>query len=139
MGAGAFIFNEKGELLVVKPTYKNYWSIPGGVVDVDESPRHACIREVKEEIGIDITDVGFVAVDYLEDAEGKGENLQFTFYGGVLKNEQKVTIDNKEIGEYKFVSMDEAEKILGKNVAKRFSKCLNAIKDHKGIYLENGA
>jgi 8-oxo-dGTP diphosphatase len=39
-----------GRVLLVKPTYKNGWEIPGGYVDAGESPRAAAAREVKEEL-----------------------------------------------------------------------------------------
>lgn len=52
MGAGALFLDEAGRLLLVNPTYKPQWEIPGGVVEQDESPRQACIRAVKEEIGL---------------------------------------------------------------------------------------
>ncbi|MDR3558054.1 MAG: NUDIX hydrolase [Candidatus Pacebacteria bacterium] len=139
MGAGALIFNKNGELLIVKPNYKDYWSIPGGTVEENESPRTACLREVKEEVGIDIADAEFVSVDYLEDADGKGENLQFTFFGGIIKDGQKVSIDKSELDEYRFASADVAKKLFGKNLATRLSKCIDAIQDRSGVYLENGA
>ena len=46
IGAGVLLFNENNELLIVKPIYKNYWSIPGGVIDKNETPKNGCIREM---------------------------------------------------------------------------------------------
>ena len=54
MGSGALFLNEQGLLLLVNPTYKPQWEIPGGLVELNESPHTACIREVKEEIGLKI-------------------------------------------------------------------------------------
>ena len=142
MGAGALIFNDKNELLVVKPTYKNYWSIPGGVVSQDESPRSACMREIREEIGIDIAALDFVCVDYMsaESEKEKGENLQFIFYGGILNKDaiQNIQLEAKELGEYAFVSIDRAMTMFGKNMAARLPKCIEAIRNKAGIYLERG-
>jgi 8-oxo-dGTP diphosphatase len=33
MASGALYFNNRGELLIVKPTYRAAWLIPGGVVE----------------------------------------------------------------------------------------------------------
>lgn len=54
MAVGVLFFNSNNELLIVKPSYKSGWSIPGGVIEQDESPRMGFIREVKEEIGLDV-------------------------------------------------------------------------------------
>ena len=53
MSAGALFFDEAGRLLVVEPAYKSNWEIPGGAVELNESPRQACVREVKEELGLE--------------------------------------------------------------------------------------
>ncbi len=79
MGTGALIFNEARQLLILKPNYKNHWTIPGGVVDANESPRAACIREIREEIGLEQPNVTFVAVDYKPENQDRDENLQFMF------------------------------------------------------------
>lgn len=41
---------------------KGYWGTPGGYVEWDESAEDAAVREVKEETGLDVTDVRLVAV-----------------------------------------------------------------------------
>ena len=48
------IRSEQNKVLLVKPIYKETWMLPGGGVDGGESPEQAAIREVSEEIGIDI-------------------------------------------------------------------------------------
>ena len=48
------IENEQGELLIVKAGYKDHWSLPGGIVDAGESPLEAAVREVKEEVDIQV-------------------------------------------------------------------------------------
>ena len=37
--------------------FSGYWGLPGGSVEKDETPLDAVIREVKEEIGLDIPNV----------------------------------------------------------------------------------
>src|SRR5258706_11113969 len=53
VSAGALIFDTAGRLLILKPTYKSGWTIPGGVMEADgETPWDACRREVAEECGL---------------------------------------------------------------------------------------
>src|SRR5690348_2961409 len=48
VSAGALIFDRRGRLLIIKPTYKSGWTIPGGVMEADgETPWQACMREVR--------------------------------------------------------------------------------------------
>jgi len=75
MGVGVLIFNDKEEVLIVKTSYKDHWSIAGGVVEEKESPKETLIREVKEEIGLDLKEVKFLSVDYIFDHDyNHGEN-----------------------------------------------------------------
>jgi|WetSurMetagenome_2_1015567.scaffolds.fasta_scaffold44376_3 8-oxo-dGTP diphosphatase len=140
MGAGVLIFNENNKILVIKPSYRDHWSIAGGVIEKNESPKAACIREVKEEIGINLKKIEFLGVDYTFDNSQKGESLQFIFYGGKLsKNEiEKIKIDGKEIVEYRFMKINDALPLLGEKLKKRMLKCLEAFKKNSAAYLENG-
>ena len=52
--AGAAFFDASGRILLVDPTYKPGWNLPGGAVDDGETPRAACVREVAEELGLPI-------------------------------------------------------------------------------------
>lgn len=141
MGAGVIFLNEKGEILIVKPSYRDHWSIPGGTVDDNESPKQACIREVKEETGLTIKEVGFLCIDYSpKESDEKNESLQFVFYGGIIKdaNIPNIKLDNKELVDFRFVSITDAEKLLGHKLVKRLPKCVDSIKTGTSVYLEDG-
>lgn len=141
MGAGALFLDENGKVLIVKPSYKDYWSIPGGTVDDNESPKQACVREIKEEIGLSIDPVRFLCVDYCSKvSDEKNESLQFIFFGGVLNRDyiSSIKLDGKELVDFQFVDISEAEKLLGHRLAKRLPKCIDAIKTGTSVYLENG-
>ena len=140
IGSGVLFFNKHQELLIVKPVYKDHWSIPGGVVDENESPRSTCIREVKEEIGLDIENLQFLGVDWLSLVPEVGDMLQFIFFGGVLSLEQikEIKLDPKEISEYQFLPIEKALTLLSKKMKVRISKCFAAIKNKTTVYLEDG-
>ncbi|MDN5931613.1 MAG: NUDIX hydrolase, partial [Pseudonocardia sp.] len=48
--AGALFVDHDGQVLIVEPTYKRRWEIPGGAVQRGETPRGACERELHEEL-----------------------------------------------------------------------------------------
>ena len=69
--AGALIRGRHGRLLILKPTYKGGWTIPGGVIEIGESPWEACRRETREECGLDVTAGRLVCVDFLHPRPGR--------------------------------------------------------------------
>ncbi|NTU69633.1 NUDIX domain-containing protein [bacterium] len=59
VGCGALIVNDKSEVLLMQrgPKAKNevgFWAQPGGTVEFGETIKGAIIREIKEELDIDI-------------------------------------------------------------------------------------
>src|SRR5690348_12741014 len=98
MGAGCVFFNVDGEVLLVKPTYKEGWEIPGGVVEDNESPKWCCEREILEEIGLEVSVKRLLIVDYnsYPQETDKTESLMFIFDGGVLSDDELATINLRE-------------------------------------------
>lgn len=54
LGARAIVLNKEGNILLVKHTYQDHWYIPGGGVDKGETVKDALIRELKEEVGLEV-------------------------------------------------------------------------------------
>lgn len=71
LAVGAFIADHNGKILVVKksPLEKidgGLWTIPGGKVDRNEPIIHALKREIKEEVGLTISDFTWIGEDVFE-------------------------------------------------------------------------
>lgn len=139
MGAGVLFNNVKSEFLFVKTTYKDHWTLPGGVVNKNESPYQACIREVKEEIGLNIRDLRLLCVDYRSYPDQDDESLQFVFYGGILNSDQidNIRLQPEEITKYYFFDL-KSEINFSRGTKERLPICLEAIKNNTPVYLENG-
>src|SRR5580692_6491072 len=80
VSAGALIFDRAGQLLILKPTYKTGWTIPGGVMEADgETPWNACRREVLEECGIEVHGGRLACTDYRPGRPGHPGGIRFLF------------------------------------------------------------
>jgi 8-oxo-dGTP diphosphatase len=57
--AGAVIFNDKGEVLLLKHRFRagSGWGLPGGFMEKGEQPIDALRRELREEIALEVDDV----------------------------------------------------------------------------------
>ena len=116
--SGAFLFNEKGQVLIIKQSYRDYWSIPGGISNQHESPFETLIREVKEETNLNIKIDKLAIVDYqlVQSNNFTHDKIQFIFT--VTCNElSTLKVDNEEILEAKFLDIKEAKKYLKQNIS----------------------
>lgn len=57
-----FVFDDEGRLLLARHGDVGLWAAPGGGVDPDERPEDAVVRELQEELGIDIEVRGLIGV-----------------------------------------------------------------------------
>ena len=85
--AGALFFNEDGRVLLVRPTYKSGWEIPGGYLRPGETPTEAAAREVAEELGIR-PPIGRLLVADWAPHPAEGDKILFVFDGGPLGPDQ---------------------------------------------------
>lgn len=141
VSSAAIFFNEKNELLIVKPNYKKEWLVPGGTVEAFESPKAGCVREIKEEIGLDLSDLTLLGVNYVRGVMKNGDKddgLHFIFYAGVLHSEQitKITLQGEELDEFKFVPLEEAYNLLSERLSKRVKEAINAMNNKTFFYSE---
>lgn len=58
----AVVFNELGEILMVKEKVDGCWSLPGGWADVGYTPAEVAVKEVQEETGLVVKTVRLLAV-----------------------------------------------------------------------------
>ncbi|MBA2465390.1 MAG: NUDIX domain-containing protein [Nocardioidaceae bacterium] len=80
-----------------KAPFAGEWEVPGGFVERGEHPSDAAVREVFEELGIEVTLTGLVGI-YVEPS-ARGENLQVTVYEATTTAEV-ATPDPAEVTEW---------------------------------------
>ncbi|WP_441250541.1 NUDIX domain-containing protein [Kitasatospora sp. McL0602] len=137
--AGVLFFDEGGRVLLVKPTYKRGWEIPGGYLHPGETPSQGAAREVEEELGI-APPIGRLLVADWAPHPVEGDKLLFVFDGGRLAPEQfeAITLDGVEIGEYAFHELDQVDTLLIPRLAHRVRAAFDARADSATAYLEYG-
>ncbi|MEV6599192.1 NUDIX hydrolase [Actinoplanes sp. NPDC051346] len=108
VSSGAVFVDDDGRILLVDPTYKEFWNLPGGAVDAGETPRQACVREVREELGLDPPIGALLVVAW---TPGK---LFFVFDGGTLAASQRdaIVLSPGELAAHAFVDAERARALL---------------------------
>lgn len=61
-GAGAFIRNDDGRVLLVRRADSGNWTLPGGMQDIGESLPQTAVREVLEETGLEVEITGLIGI-----------------------------------------------------------------------------
>jgi 8-oxo-dGTP diphosphatase len=136
--AGALIFDRAGRLLVLKPTYKSGWTVPGGQMeDNGETPWEACQREVREESGLVVVAGRLVCVDFLRPRPGRPGGMRFLFDCGALDDGvlAGIAVQEDEISEYRFEHLADALALLSGPLRRRVRAAAGA---QNTVYLEDG-
>ncbi|GAA1573100.1 MULTISPECIES: NUDIX hydrolase [Kribbella] len=82
--AGVLFRSADGRVLLVEPSYKPNWELPGGVVEAGEAPWDGAVRELDEELGTDRPVGRLLVVDHVQAYDGRPDGMLFVFDGGVL-------------------------------------------------------
>jgi len=132
VAAGALFYDEQGRVLILKPSYKEGWTIPGGVVDENEAPLDACVREVQEEIGLVLSRKDFTLLAISHTLPPKDKNwhtdaIHITFLGPRVLHTD-ISIDNDEITDFLFVAPGDIGQYLIGKFAVRMEKIIEAHK-----------
>ncbi|MCM3887615.1 NUDIX hydrolase [Frankia sp. R82] len=140
MGAACLLLDGQGRLLLVKPTYRPGWDLPGGVVEQDESPWTAARREVGEELGLVRTPGRLVAVDWVPPSPQRTEGMALIYDGGLLTDEDaaRIRLPADELGAWTFVAEAHLAEFTPPRIARRLAGCLAALRTGTTIYLEDG-
>jgi 8-oxo-dGTP diphosphatase len=141
VSAGALIFDRAGRLLILKPTYKSGWTIPGGVMEADgESPWEACQREVREETGLEVRRGRLAAMDFRRPRPGRAGGIRFLFDCGQVSDAELagLKLQPEEISESRLVRLSDALPLLRGPIRRRVRAATQGRGPRAVVYLEDG-
>ncbi len=116
------IIINNGKILIIKRNKSeingDIWETPGGKIEFGETLEEALLREIKEEVGLDVmVDKMLYATTFMSNP-----NRQLVILTYLCRSEGDEIKLSNEHTEYKWVAMDEARKYLDKAIVNDFEK-----------------
>lgn len=141
MSAGVLFHDRDDRVLLVEPSYKAHWEIPGGAVDAGEAPWAAARREVREELGIDRAFSRLLVIDHVHDDGPMPEGIAFIFDGGSITADEvdALHLTDPEILSAGLFPLDDAAPRLKPSLATRLAIALRACHTGDLALCDNGA
>ncbi|QLY34576.1 NUDIX hydrolase [Nocardia huaxiensis] len=140
MGAGVLFVDAQDRVLLVEPTYKDHWELPGGVVEAEESPYVAAVREIQEELDLTVRPGRLLVVDWVPSGVIPEDGVMVVFDGGVLEGAQTaaITVRAEELRGWAWCDAQAVTRLLPPGLARRTMAALRARTDGTTRYLEDG-
>ncbi|MGW0192624.1 NUDIX domain-containing protein [Nonomuraea sp. NPDC003201] len=140
VGADVLIRDEHGCVLLVNPSYKPDWDLPGGMAETNESPAAAARREIKEELGLDLKIGPLLVVDWVPAHGPWDDSLMFIFDGGTMTSDQArgLQVLDEELAGLRFVKPAEACRLLRPYMWERVRAALDLLGGEHAAYREYG-
>jgi 8-oxo-dGTP diphosphatase len=139
--AGSLFSDDLGRTLLVEPTYRPYWLLPGAVVAADESPLAATERAIRHELGLPLEPGRLLVVDWVPPSPDRIEGLLFVYDGATLSSDQSaaIALPPAELRSWAWCTDDELQDRLPAHMLRRTRAALQARADGTTLYLENGS
>lgn len=126
MGAGMLFTDSANNILLLETTYKEFYEIPGGVVESGESPREAARREIQEELGIQVDPGAMLIVDTRSQPAPKGDAIMIVYDGGIIEDPAALQPDGDEIAQVRLTPVDQLDQVCTPQMATRLRAAIRA-------------
>ena len=106
---GPILYNDEGKIFLMRSPKWNSWVVPGGEIKEGETEEEALIREINEELGIQIDNIKKVGEKIKSLSQDyKDDTIQFVFIDFFARALQTEITPNEEISEYGWFEIQEA-------------------------------
>ncbi|MFE5859679.1 NUDIX domain-containing protein [Streptomyces virginiae] len=137
-GTSVLVTDEHGRALIVKPTYRDKWQFPGGVIDHGEDPAQCARRELLEETALDASHLTLAVVTWsLPGPRLPHPSVHFGFDAGTI-TAPDVRLQADELEAHMWARPDEAEELLLPSAALRLAAAMEARKTGSVQMLHSG-
>ena len=105
---GAIVYTNAGgeRLYLVEQMLGGHWGVPKGHIEANENEKETAIREIKEEVGLDVViDCGFRAVDTYSPAK---EIIKDVVYFVAYSKSTDTIMQIEEVRDIKWVKLNDA-------------------------------
>lgn len=105
--AGCIIL-EDNKILLIKKKSNNWFELPGGTIEINESPEETAIREIREEI---CCDVELLSLYQEKEFEHKGRLYHGTWFFARISGGEAGIGEPEEYSDLAFIPLDELSEI----------------------------
>lgn len=104
--AYVLIFNKEKHILMIRRKESKWWGFPGGKVERDETNRDAAIREAKEEVNVNISEI-IPIPDYRDSRVSDGIKIIRNMFIAIKWDGEPKLLDTAEHDEMKWIPINE--------------------------------
>lgn len=98
------ILTHKGEILFIKSSYGLKYNFPGGNLNRQENPETGAIREIREELGIEVDELNFLGT-IIPPLEFEYRKNTISIFTAELSS-RSIKINNLEVSDFKWLPQD---------------------------------
>lgn len=110
VAGGALIFDETGRVLLIERTDTREWASVGGIMDPGESIEQTTLREVREEVGLNLRELNFLGIfsgpEFSRTLPNGDQVSMFVVVYTARHTGQPLTIDPAEVVQAGFFALD---------------------------------
>lgn len=136
VAAGGAVTDRQGRILLVKPNYRDHWTLPGGICEFGEAPQSGAGRELAEELGLAIPVGRLLVIDWsTQYGEHARPIMHFIFDCGQIDDAGSITLQEAELDDFRFTEAASLSDFLPPRVLARVTGSLRALESGTTLYL----